>query len=103
MTVRSPYVDDAEADGVDAVAASSREREAADWRQLMSTDVGRRVAHRIIAMARLGDSTFHQNQAQMCLYEGRRTIGLELLGTLRKHCLEQVRLMETENHTWHKK
>lgn len=97
------YADDVDDDGRAAAAAASRDREAGDWRALMASEAGRRTAWRILSWSRLADSTFHQNHAQMCLYEGRRTIGLELLGALRKHCgAEQVQLMERENQ-WLKK
>ena len=62
----------------------ARQQAAEDWRWLMSTKQGRRLAHRILSMAGVHRSSFTGN-SETFHREGRRALGLEVESEITTH------------------
>lgn len=67
-----------------------------DIKWLMSSERGRRIAHRQLERAGVWRSSFDLNALSMAFSEGRRNEGLALMAQIATHCPERYTKMLTE-------
>lgn len=75
---------------------NTRQQEADDLKWLMSTEQGRRVAGRVLAMTGIHQSSFTGN-SETFFKEGRRSVGLLLEAEITTHCFPEYLLMLKEH------
>lgn len=79
-----------------ARSKQSRQQEANDLKWLMSTEQGRRVAGRVLALTGIHQSSFTGN-SETFFKEGRRSVGLALEAEITTHCFSEYLLMLKEH------
>lgn len=73
-----------------------REEEIADVRWLMSSERGRRIMWRLLALAGTFRLSFNTNAMQMAFNEGNRNLGNQLFSEVMTHCPERYPAMVKE-------
>lgn len=76
-------------------AKPARQREADDWKWLMSSKQGRRIAWRLLERAGIYRTSFTGN-SETFFREGMRQMGLHILGDIQAHAPESIAQMFTE-------
>jgi hypothetical protein len=76
--------------------AIARQVEVADWKWLLSSKQGRRIAWRLLDRAGVFRTSFTGN-SETFFNEGRRDMGLFILGEIQAHSPDAFALMLTES------
>ncbi len=74
----------------------TRDVELDDVRHLMASEAGRRLAWRLLAKARVFETTFHPSGSQTAFNEGMRNLGLLLLSDINEACPDAFLSMQSE-------
>lgn len=78
--------------------ANARQVAVADLRYVMGTKQGRRFVHRLLASTGLYQRSFTGN-SETFFKEGRRAVGLDMLGEINEHAFQEYVLMLQEART----
>lgn len=94
------YQEDREAIAQQKVALkTATDADAQDLRAIMSLPAGRRFIWRLLETTHLYQTSFGFGNDRANYLEGERSIGVQLLAKLHKHCFELYQQMERENRT----
>lgn len=89
-----------EQDSIRAAEDRARKQAEVDFVDIMSTVGGRRYFWSQISDCHAFHPIFDTDHAVMCLREGRRQVGLELLQKINSLCPDQYQVMVRENTTY---
>jgi hypothetical protein len=88
---------DAAAAATEQQAVDQQNQAVADLKWQMGTKQGRRFVWRLLAEAGVYRTSFHTNGSMFACNEGRKQIGLMLIGEINVHCPDSFVLMMKEN------
>lgn len=89
--------EEGEAQAAETAAKAEARREVDDIKWLMGHEQGRRIAWRLLDKAGVYRTSFTGNSATF-FNEGRRDIGLFLLGEVQSHCPDRFMMMLKEHN-----
>ena len=69
-----------------------------DWKWLMESERGRRIAWKLLGDCHVFESSFHQNLSQTNFNEGERNVGLKVLNYIMEHAQDKYVKMMQENN-----
>ncbi len=93
---RNDQPDDDHGEVRSTAKASARRVEAEDWKWLMSSKQGRRIAWRLLERAGVYRTSFTGN-SETFFREGMRNMGLTIISDIHAHAPEAYALMVTES------
>lgn len=83
------------------IRAVNRQDQEADWAWIMSGPKGRRLIHQVLARCGVYQSSFDTNGSAMSFKEGRRDVGLWIIGMCEAHAPESYLEMMKEARDEH--